>query len=140
MMKQRILYCLLLLLCVAQVACVKENILGEEQIEKPFAEGELLVKFSPEVADMIAQVEPTRSGMVTRSGVPSVDVIMELIGTYHIERVFPYDEKREEVTRQSGLNQWYVVRFGGDYTAEQVAKQFEALGSYVIYGDTRWYE
>ena len=128
MMKQRILYCLLLLLCVAQVACVKENILGEEQIEKPFAEGELLVKFSPEVADMIAQVEPTRSGMVTRSGVPSVDVVMELIGTYHIERVFPYDEKREEVTRQSGLNQWYVVRFGGDYTAEQVAKQFEALG------------
>ena len=127
-MKQRILYFLLLLVCVAQVACVKESGLGDEPIEKPFAEGELLVKFTPEVADMIAQVEPTRSGMVTRSGVPSVDVVMDIIGTYQLERVFPYDENREEMTRQSGLNQWYVVRFGGDYTAEQVAKQFEALG------------
>ena len=127
-MKQRILYFLLLLVCVAQVACVKENTLGDEPMEKPYAEGELLVKFTPEVADMIAQAEPTRSGAVTRSGCPSVDVVMDIIGTYEVERVFPYDAEREEVTRQSGLNQWYVVRFGGDFTAEQVAKQFDALG------------
>ena len=127
-MKQRILYFLLLIVCVAQVACVKESGLNDEQSPKPYAEGELLVKFSPDVADMIAKAQPTRSGAVTRSGVPTVDEVMEIIGTYELERVFPYDANREEQTRKSGLHQWYVVRFGGEFTAEQVAKQFEALG------------
>lgn len=126
-MKQRILYGLLLLLCAVQLSCVKEDILTE-QGEQPYAEGELLVKFTSDVADMIAQAEPTRSGKVTRSGCVSVDEVMTLIGTYDMERVFPYDEEREELTRKSGLHQWYVVRFGGEYTAEQVAEQFKALG------------
>ena len=128
MMKQRILYFLLLVLCVAQTACVKERDLSDEQALKPYAEGELLVKFSPEVADMIAKAQPTRSGAVTRSGMPTVDEVMDLIGTYELERVFPYDANREVQTRQSGLHQWYVVRFGGEFTAEQVAQQFEELG------------
>lgn len=127
-MKQRILYVLLLLLCLVQASCVKEDILSEQPQEQPFAPKELLVKFSPEVADMIADAEPTRSGKVTRSGAPSVDVVMELIGAYDLERVFPFDAQNEELTRKSGLHQWYVVRFGGEYTAEQVAKQFEVLG------------
>ena len=127
-MKQRILYVLLLLLCLVQASCVKEDILSEQPSEQPFAPKELLVKFSPEVADMIADAEPTRSGKVTRSGAPSVDVVMELIGAYDLERVFPFDAQSEELTRKSGLHQWYVVRFGGEYTAEQVAKQFEVLG------------
>ena len=93
-MKQRILYGLLLLLCVAQFSCVKEDIVSE-QGEQPYPEGELLVKFTSDVADMIAEVEPTRSGKTTRSGNPSVDEVMELIGTYDLERVFPYDEERE---------------------------------------------
>lgn len=126
-MKQRILYLLLLVLCVAQFSCVKEEIINEPT-EQPFAQSELLVKFTPEVADMISEAEPTRSGAVTRSGVVSVDEVMELINTYDIERVFPYDEKHEEQTRKSGLNQWYVVRFSGNYTAEEVAQQFKALG------------
>ena len=87
-MKQRILYVLLLLLCLVQASCVKEDILSEQPQEQPFAPKELLVKFSPEVADMIADAEPTRSGKVTRSGAPSVDVVMELIGAYDLERVF----------------------------------------------------
>ena len=127
-MKQRILYVLLLLMCLVQASCVKEDILSEQPQEQPFAPKELLVKFSPEVADMIADAEPTRSGKVTRSGAPSVDVVMELIGAYDLERVFPFDAQSEEQTRKSGLHQWYVVRFGGEYTAEQVAKQFEVLG------------
>lgn len=126
-MKQHILYGLLLLLCLVQSACVKEEVISE-QTEQPFAQNEILVKFSSEVADMISEAEPTRSGKVTRSGLPSVDMVMELIGTYELERVFPYDEKREAQTRQSGLHQWYVVRFGGKYTAEEVAEQFKMLG------------
>ena len=96
--------------------------------EQPYAKGELFVKFSPEVADMIAQAEPTRSGMVTRSGVPAVDEVMEIIGTYELERVFPVNEKREDVTRKSGLHQWYIVRFDAAMDAEQVAQQFKGLG------------
>ena len=42
-MKQRILYVLLLLLCLVQASCVKEDILSEQPSEQPFAPKELLV-------------------------------------------------------------------------------------------------
>lgn len=128
MMKQRLLYGLILLVCVAMTSCSKDEMQGSMEQEQPYAKGELFVKFSPDVADMIAQAVPTRSGMVTRSGVPSVDEVMEIVGTYELERVFPVDEQREEVTRKSGLHQWYIVRFDGGMDAELVAQQFKSLG------------
>ena len=128
MIKQRLLYGLLLAASLLVMSCSEDNFSVTTDQEQPYASGELFVKFTPQVADMIAQMEPTRSGAVTRSGVPSVDEVMQIIGTYEIERVFPVDEKREDVTRKSGLHQWYIVRFGGDYSAEQVAQQFKALG------------
>ena len=127
-MKQRLLYGLILLACVAITSCSKDDMQNMIEQEQPYAKGELFVKFSPEVADMIAQAEPTRSGMVTRSGVPAVDEVMEIIGTYELERVFPVNEKREDVTRKSGLHQWYIVRFDAAMDAEQVAQQFKKLG------------
>ena len=59
--------------------------------------GELLVKFKPEVADVVeAQVSAaTRSGGATRSGLPSMDEVMDIIGAYQFERVFPVDRKNE---------------------------------------------
>ena len=127
-MKQRILYGLILLLGVAMMSCSKDDMHNTIEQEQSYAKGELFVKFSPEVADMIAQAGTTRSGVITRSGVPTVDQVMEIIGAYDLERVFPVDEMREDVTRKSGLHQWYVVRFDGDMDADQVAQQFKSLG------------
>ena len=92
------------------------------QEESPYVEGELMVKFSPEVEPMLS----TRSGN-TRSSIPSVDEVLEAIGGYELERVFPYDERSEEATRQSGLHLWYVVRFSGEST-ESVAAKLSRLG------------
>ena len=131
-MKYRVLYPILLLALLSITSCVKDdaayNSTAEEQ---PFAQSELLVKFSPEVADLLQTAAVTRSGNITRSGVETIDDVMQIIGTHQIERVFPVDNTREQITRDNGLHQWYVVRYTGDYTPEQVAQQLQPLGEVV---------
>ncbi len=100
---------------------------SEPQIVAPYIEGEVIVKFTPQVADMIASVEATR-GAATRSGVVALDEVLEAIDGYQLERVFSLDERTEARTREQGLHQWYVVRFGAGCTAEQVAQRMQALG------------
>ena len=90
--------------------------------EKPWMEGELIVKFTPEVEGLLA----TRTD-ATRSGIASVDEVLDLVGGYELERVFPVDSKSEEATCQSGLHLWYVVRFAGE-SAEEVAAKLSKLG------------
>lgn len=89
-----------------------------------YMEGELFVKFAPEVEALLGNI--SRSG-ATRSGIPSVDEILDIVGGYHIERVFPIDCRHEERTRKSGMHLWYIVRFEGE-NAGEVAKKFERLG------------
>ena len=126
---KRYLNAIFVLLAMLATSCVDENLSqGENVEEKPFAEGELLVKFTPEVADIIAEAGIATRGSVTRSGVISVDEVLEVVGAYTLERLFPVDERTEERTHESGLDRWYIVRFNGDYTAEQVAKQMQRLG------------
>lgn len=126
---KRYLYAILAASALLATSCVDDNLsLGESGEEKPFAEGELLVKFAPEVADIIAEAGIATRGGVTRSSVPSVDEVLEIVGAYHLERLFPVDERTEERTHESGLDRWYIVRFGGDYSAEQVAERFQRLG------------
>ena len=92
--------------------------------------GEILVKFSPYVSEILDKTAAaTRSGgPATRSGILSVDEVLDIVGGYQIERVFPVDGRNEERTRESELHLWYVVRFGDDYSAEQVAEKLSALG------------
>ena len=92
--------------------------------------GEILVKFSPYVSEILDKAAAaTRSGgPATRSGILSVDEVLDIVGGYQIERVFPVDGRNEERTRESELHLWYVVRFGDDYSAEEVAEKLSALG------------
>lgn len=90
--------------------------------EATYVEGELMVKFTPEVEELLA----SRSDL-TRSGIPTVDEVLAAVGGYHLERVFPVDSKREELTRKSGLHLWYVVRFKGE-SADEVAAKLAKLG------------
>ena len=95
---------------------------GEVSLERPYVDGELIVKFSPEVEGMLPQ-----SGVATRSSVPSVDQVLGTLKNYTLERVFPYDKDSEEATRQNGLHLWYVVRFEGE-SIESVASKLAKLG------------
>jgi len=89
----------------------------------------LLVKFAPYVSDILDRAGITRSGgPATRSGILSVDEILDIVGGYEIERVFPVDPRNEERTRESELHLWYVVRFGEEFTAAEVAEKLSALG------------
>ncbi len=95
-----------------------------EELVKPIA-GELMVKFSPEVAGIL---EKSGVGLRTRAGVPTVDEVLDIVGGYELERVFPVNPKKEAETRASGLHQWYLVKFSDEYTPEQVAERLSKLG------------
>ena len=66
---------------------------GNSEITIPAdaAAGELLIKFSPEMSDILdqAQLGKTRAGKATRSGIPSTDEVLDILGSYSFERVFP---------------------------------------------------
>lgn len=93
--------------------------------------GEVIVKFDAAVSDLLDQhgLTQTRSGAAaTRSGIGSVDQVLDLLGECELERVFPIDKLHEERTRESGLHLWYVVRFSDKYSVEEVIEQLSLLG------------
>ena len=129
-MKYSKIFILLLGATIALVSCVKEsnlNVLQTPSQEESYAAGEILVKFSPEVAALLEESGAVRSA-VTRSGVSSVDELLDIIGGFEISRVFPVDVRHEERTVRDGLNCWYVVRYSNKYSVEDVVRRFSALG------------
>lgn len=92
--------------------------------------GELLIKFSPEMSDIIdqAQLSKTRSGNATRSGIPSTDEVLAILGSYSFERVFPVDANTEARTRQAGLHLWYTVKFDKGTDLKAAAERLKQLG------------
>ena len=128
------LYGILATALLAFTACTKEELSAPEPAPGPdvpaeYQSGEVLVKFAPYVSDILDRAGITRSGgPATRSGILSVDEILDIVGGYEIERVFPVDSRNEERTRESELHLWYVVRFGEEFTAAEVAEKLSALG------------
>ena len=92
--------------------------------------GELLIKFSPEMSDILdqAQLSKTRSGKVTRSGIPSTDEVLDILGSYSFERVFPVDANTEARTREAGLHLWYTVKFNKGTDLKAAAERLKQLG------------
>ena len=93
--------------------------------------GELLVRFDEGVSEILDQAGLiTKSGesAASRSGVLTVDEILDLVEGYQIERVFPVDMRSEEKMREEGLHLWYVVRFSDKYHVEKVAADLARLG------------
>lgn len=92
-------------------------------------EGELLVKFVPEMTEILDRVAQTRSsGAATRSGIPSTDEVLDILGAYDFERVFPVNPKTEEKTREAGLHLWYLVRFDKNTDLKQAMERISQLG------------
>ena len=93
--------------------------------------GQLFVKFDPSVSLILEKHGLTKSGAdvpATRSGVLTVDQILDLVEGYEIERVFPVDPRTEETARHEGLHLWYIVRFSEEHPVEKVAADLSKLG------------
>ena len=92
--------------------------------------GELLIKFSPEMSDILdqAQLSKTRAGKATRSGIPSTDEVLDILGSYSFERVFPVDANTEARTREAGLHLWYTVKFSKGTDLKAAAERLKQLG------------
>ncbi len=124
-MKKYILFAaasLLFAACTVEPLPVAPQQPGDQELADPIA-GELMVKFSPEVAAILEKAGPK-----TRAGVPTVDEVLDLVGGYGLERVFPVNPKTEPQTREAGLHQWYLVKFSEEHTPEQVAGRLSKLG------------
>ena len=117
-------------LALVATACAKDDITtitpvdNEDNIPtivvpEGATEGEVIIKFRPEMATILDETMTRSGGVATRSGIPSTDEILETLGAYHFERVFPVDNRHEERTRANGLHLWYIVRFdeGEDLTS-----------------------
>ena len=92
--------------------------------------GELLIKFSPEMSDILdqAQKSQTRAGKATRSGIPSTDEVLDILGSYSFKRVFPVDANTEARTREAGLHLWYTVKFSKGTDLKVAAERLKQLG------------
>ena len=108
--------------CSVEPLPVEPVLPGDQELAEPVA-GELMVKFSPEVAAILEKAGPK-----TRAGVPTVDEVLDLVGGYELERVFPVNPKTESQTREAGLHQWYLVKFSEEHTPAQVAERLSKLG------------
>lgn len=137
-MKKKFLYIALFSLTLA--ACSEQEIIEqpstptggtEVQLPADVTSGELLIKFKPEMTDILDQTmtRATRSGgAMTRSGIPSTDEVLEILGGYHFERIFPVDAKNEERTRTAGLHLWYLVKFDENTDLQEAANRLSKLG------------
>lgn len=91
-------------------------------------QGEMIIKFKPEM-ESILDATLTRSGeCATRSGIPSTDEVLEILNAYSFERVFPLDPRHEERTREAGLHLWYIVKFDASEDLESAYERLSQLG------------
>jgi protease len=103
----------------------------EVQLPADVTSGELLIKFDPqmtEILDRTLKVATRSGGAATRSGIPSTDEVLDILGAYHFERIFPVDVKNEERTRSAGLHLWYRVKFDENTDLKEAASRLAKLG------------
>ncbi len=137
-MKKKFLYTALFALMLA--ACSEQELteqpstpIGGTEVQLPtdVTSGELLIKFDPamsEILDRTLKVATRSGGAMTRSGIPSTDEVLDILGTYHFERIFPVDAKNEERTRAAGLHLWYHVKFDENTDLREAANRLGKLG------------
>lgn len=137
-MKKQFLYTALFALMLA--SCSEQELIeqpstptGGTEVQLPgdVTSGELLIKFDPamtEILDRALTVATRSGGTMTRSGIPSTDEVLDILGAYHFERIFPVDTKNEERTRTSGLHLWYRVKFDENTDLKEAANRLGKLG------------
>ena len=137
-MKKKFLYTALFAMILA--SCSEQELIEqpstpvggtEVQLPADVTSGELLIKFDPqmtEILDRTLKVATRSGGAATRSGIPSTDEVLDILGAYHFERIFPVDVKNEERTRSAGLHLWYRVKFDENTDLKEAASRLAKLG------------
>lgn len=137
-MKKKFLYTALFALTLT--ACSEQELIeqpstptGGTEVQLPVdvTSGELLIKFDPamtEILDRSHAVATRSGGAMTRSGIPSTDEVLDILGAYHFERIFPVDASNEERTRAAGLHLWYRVKFDENTDVKEAARRISQLG------------
>ena len=136
-MKRTYIYALIVGLLVT--ACNDNDIITSVGVEvestdifipEGAAEGELLIKFVPDMTDILDRIaEEAASGQaMTRSGIPTTDEVLRILGGYELERVFPIDPRHEERARANGMHLWYIVRFDKNTDLKVAVSSLKRLG------------
>ena len=137
-MKKTFLYTVLFAMILA--SCSEQELIEqpstpvggtEVQLPADVTSGELLIKFDPQMTDILdrtLKVTTRSGGAMTRSGIPSTDEVLDILGAYHFERIFPVDVKNEERTRSAGLHLWYRVKFDENTDLKEAASRLAKLG------------
>lgn len=116
--------------------CQKENLSLKDYVEPQFPyseceEGELLVKFNPQVSDAIEKLaQEGKINILTRaSNLPATaDELLSVLGPFSLERVFPVDGTNETRTREAGLHLWYIARFDESIDLPSAISRLSSLG------------
>lgn len=133
-MKNGCIYVMLLFLLV--VSCQNDELIVDAGTDKgsPAPETsldpdacELLIKFTSEMEDILDRI-PQKRGVSSRSGIPSTDEVLDILGACQLERVFPTDPRSEKRTRDAGLHLWYIVRFEKDTDLSEATRRLSQLG------------
>lgn len=119
---------------VAAASCAKVSPVTDapaatspEETVPAYMPGEVVLKFDESLGDLLDEAG-LADAPATRSGVSTVDEILDIIDGYRLERVFPVNKATEEASRAAGLHLWYVVHFSEDENVEDVVKKLSALG------------
>lgn len=117
-------------------ACVNDDIASQEGVQEQQAvvipedanPGEVIIKFKPEMEVILDECMTRSGGEATRSGIPSTDEVLDILGAYSFERVFPVDTRHEVRTREEGLHLWYIVRFDENEDLRVAFERLSKLG------------
>ena len=136
-MKRTYIYALIVGLLVT--ACNDNDIIAPIGVETQSTDvfipegamdGELLIKFVPEMTDILDRIaeEAAANQAMTRSGIPTTDEVLRILGGYELERVFPIDSRHEERARANGMHLWYIVRFDKNTDLKVAISSLKQLG------------
>ena len=127
---------LYIVMALMACACVNDDnvVMPSEEVATPvlipedILEGEVIIKFKPEMESILDETMTRSCGVATRSGIPSTDEVLEILGAYSFERVFPVDNRHEERTRDNGLHLWYIVHFDENEDVADAVERLSKLG------------
>ena len=127
---------LYIVMALMACACVNDDnvVMPSEEVATPvlipedILEGEVIIKFKPEMESILDETMTRSCGVATRSGIPSTDEVLEILGAYSFERVFPVDNRHEERTRDNGLHLWYIVHFDENEDIADAVERLSKLG------------
>lgn len=98
--------------------------------------GSLSIKLSSEMAQTVAaaqaQLPATRSGAVTRSGIGTIDDLLNEIGAERFERIITYNPEWEDIYDETGINRWYSVSFDESADLDQIGSRFAAAAGVTV--------